>query len=108
MKPKAKTKDAKSQNNNPIQQLLQSSEQDEANESARYEENARQFEDLANEENGFNHEIDLTSNEWLDVEPGELQKRYDIIRRYVRAVFFFIETCSLLSIHFRQSAKLKN
>jgi hypothetical protein len=84
LKPKAKSKDSKTVNN-ALEQLVRSNEQgqEEANESVRHEESLRRFEELANEDNVFTDEIDLTSNEWLEVEPVELQKRYDIIRRYV-------------------------
>ena len=86
MKPKAKSKDSKAVNN-ALEQLVKSNEQEEANESARHEESLRQFEEMANEDNGFTDEIDLTNTEWLEIEPGELQKRYDIIRRYVSFSF---------------------
>ncbi len=82
MKPKAKPKDSKTVNN-ALEQLVRSNEQEEVNESVRNEESLRQFEELINEDNVFTDEIDLTSNEWVEVEPVELQKRYDIIRRYV-------------------------
>jgi hypothetical protein len=82
LKPKAKPKDSKTVNN-ALEQLVRSNEQEEVNESVRNEESLRQFEELINEDNVFTDEIDLTSNEWVEVEPVELQKRYDIIRRYV-------------------------
>lgn len=33
----------------------------------------------------LDEEIDLNSDEWINVNPNELKKRYDILRRYVRS-----------------------
>ena len=48
-------------------------------------ENEKQIKMMEEMENGGEiGELDLTSEDWVNVNPTEITKRYDMIRRYVR------------------------
>ena len=60
---------------------------------------------MANDDNGIIYDIDLTSDEWSDVNPIEIQKRYDIVRRYVCRKNLLFTLFYSLFYYFRQSTK---
>lgn len=48
------------------------------------EEKEKQMKIIDDLENGaFVEEIDLTTDDWVNVNPTEIAKRYDMLRRYV-------------------------
>lgn len=53
------------------------------NDAEREDGKFKQLEDFGDDEAAYAIDLDLTSEEWENVNPIELQKRYDVIRRYV-------------------------
>lgn len=50
---------------------------------------------------GMVEDIDLTTDDWVNVNPNEIAKRYDMIRRYVRdngkMIIIYINSSNLMN-----------
>jgi predicted regulator of amino acid metabolism with ACT domain len=50
---------------------------------------------------GMVEDIDLTTDDWVNVNPNEIAKRYDMIRRYVREnvkmIIIYINSSNLMN-----------